>query len=45
MHFSIRTVFQSERVLNSFNMVILGINTILHLMYEEQIWSDYKYEH
>ena len=27
MHFSIRNVFQSERVLNSFNMVILGMKT------------------
>ena len=27
MHFSVRTVFQSERVLNIFNMVISGMKT------------------
>ena len=27
MHFSITTVFQSESILNSFNMVILGMKT------------------
>ena len=46
MHFSVRTVFQSERVVNIFNYGhFRDENTILHLMYAEQIWSDNKYEH
>ena len=47
MQLSVRTGFQSDRVLNIFNMVnghFRDENTILHLMYEKEIWSDYKYE-
>ena len=39
MHFSVGTVFQSERELNIFNTVNSGMKT---LIYEEQIWLDYK---
>ena len=38
MHFSVRPVFQGERVLDSFNTVISGMKTkFLHLMYKEHI--------
>ena len=41
IHFSVRTVFESERVINSFNNVIL-LNLTPNVC--EQIWSDYKFE-
>ena len=47
MSFSVRTMFQSDRVLNSLNMVngyFKDAITILNLMFKEQIWLDCKYK-
>ena len=43
MPFNVRTVFQSERVLKIFNVVISGMKHNFTRNVENQIWSDYKF--